>query len=140
LLLTTKGLAFLLPVTRGTGLLLLAKIVFVLLAKIGFLLLLMLLLLATSGLLLGFLSAISCLDLLPLTTKGLGFLLLEAIAVLLYKSGLPAQAQLYGAFGYNHTLFALPGRLFHEKPSARSTWSPSAIDGWYLGPATNCDR
>jgi hypothetical protein len=25
--------------------------------------------------------------------------------------------------------------LVHEKPTLRGTWSPHAVDGWYLGPA-----
>jgi hypothetical protein len=50
---------------------------------------------------------------------------------------LSAYAQVHGAFDYNRTPMAPPGTrvMIHEKPSARKTWAPHAVDGWYLGPA-----
>ena len=50
---------------------------------------------------------------------------------------LSAYAHVHGAFDYNRTPLAPPGTrvLIHEKPSVRRTWSPHAVDGWYLGPA-----
>ena len=50
---------------------------------------------------------------------------------------LSAYAQVHGAFDFNRTPLAPPGTrvLIHEKPSVRKTWSPHAVDGWYLGPA-----
>jgi hypothetical protein len=113
---TTKGRVFLLLATRGTGLLLLAKLVFMPLAKIVFLLLtsgigllakmdFFLLLLATTGLLLGYLLASSGLGLLLLTARGLDFLLLEPPARLLYK----------------HRTAHTSWHTRQQKPSARST-------------------
>ena len=42
-----------------------------------------------------------------------------------------------GQFDYNRTPLAPPGTrvLVHEKPSARDSWSPHGVDGWYIGPA-----
>jgi hypothetical protein len=42
---------------------------------------------------------------------------------------------------YNRTPLAPPGIKvpIHEKPNVRSTWSPHAVDGWYLGPAPDSD-
>ena len=42
-----------------------------------------------------------------------------------------------GHFDYNRTPLAPPGTrvLVHEKPSARDSWSPHGVDGWYIGPA-----
>jgi hypothetical protein len=50
---------------------------------------------------------------------------------------LSAEAILNGQFDYNRTPLAPPGTkvLVHETPAQRSTWSPHAIDGWYLGAA-----
>ncbi len=50
---------------------------------------------------------------------------------------LSAYAQLHGAFDFNRTPLGPPGTrvLIHEKPSARETWAPHAVKGWYLGPA-----
>ena len=50
---------------------------------------------------------------------------------------LSAWSQLHGIFDFNRTPLAPPGTrvLVHEKPSLRGTWSPHAVDGWYLGPA-----
>jgi hypothetical protein len=50
---------------------------------------------------------------------------------------LSAQAHINGAFDFNHTSLAPPGTkvFIHEKPSARGTWAPHAVKGWYLGPA-----
>lgn len=55
---------------------------------------------------------------------------------------LSAQAQVHGPFDYNRTPLAPPGIrvLVHEKPDKRSTWSPHASDGWYVGPATESYR
>jgi hypothetical protein len=50
---------------------------------------------------------------------------------------LSAWAQINGHFDFNRTPLALPGIrvLIHEKPQNRETWSPHALDGWYIGPA-----
>ena len=50
---------------------------------------------------------------------------------------LSAQAQVHGAFDFNRTPLGPPGTrvLVHEKPTARATWAPHAVDGWYIGPA-----
>jgi hypothetical protein len=50
---------------------------------------------------------------------------------------LSAEAFLNSAFDYNRTPLAPPGTkiLIHETPSQRKTWSPQAVDGWYLGAA-----
>jgi hypothetical protein len=50
---------------------------------------------------------------------------------------LSAWAQVHGEFNYNNTPLAPPGTrvLVHEKPGVRPSWSPHAVDGWYLGPA-----
>jgi hypothetical protein len=58
---------------------------------------------------------------------------------------LSAWAQVHGLFDFNRTPLAPPGTrvLVHEKPDLRGTWSPHAVDGWYLGPAMNhyrCDQ
>jgi hypothetical protein len=55
---------------------------------------------------------------------------------------LSAWAQLNGAFDYNCTPIAPPGTrvLIHEKPDKRESWSPHALDGWYVGPALDSDR
>lgn len=52
---------------------------------------------------------------------------------------LSKHAQLHGAFDYNRTPRAPCGTLLlvHEKSSVPGTRSPHAVDGWYLGPATN---
>jgi hypothetical protein len=48
-----------------------------------------------------------------------------------------AWSQVHGLFDFNRTPLAPPGTRFpvHEKPSLRGTWSPHAVDRWYLGPA-----
>ncbi|EEC51526.1 predicted protein [Phaeodactylum tricornutum CCAP 1055/1] len=50
---------------------------------------------------------------------------------------LSAWAQVHGAFDFNRTPLAPPGVkvLVHEKPTVRKSWSPHAVDGWYIGPA-----
>lgn len=52
---------------------------------------------------------------------------------------LSAHVQLHGLFDFNRTPIAPPGIrvLVHEKPNQRTTWSPHALDGWYVGPALN---
>jgi hypothetical protein len=52
------------------------------------------------------------------------------------NSRLLAWSQVHGAFDFNRTPLAPPGTrvLVHEKPTLRGTWSPHAVDGWYLGP------
>jgi hypothetical protein len=49
---------------------------------------------------------------------------------------LSAQAHINGAFDFDRTTLAPSGTkvLIHEKPSARGTWAPHAVEGWYLGP------
>jgi hypothetical protein len=48
-------------------------------------------------------------------------------------------AQLYGHYGFNQAPMAPPGTrvIAHEKPKQRASWDPHAVDGWYLGPATD---
>jgi hypothetical protein len=55
---------------------------------------------------------------------------------------LSAWAQIHGSFDYNRTPLGPPGTrvLAHEKPDARTTWSPHTLDGWYVGPAMNSYR
>jgi hypothetical protein len=55
---------------------------------------------------------------------------------------LSAWAQLNGTFDFNRTPLAPPGIrvLVHQKPDNRSTWSPHAEDGWYVGPALESYR
>ena len=55
---------------------------------------------------------------------------------------LSAYAQVFGAFDFNATPLAPPGIrvLVHEKPKDRGTWSPHALDGWYVGPAMESYR
>jgi len=55
---------------------------------------------------------------------------------------LSAWAQVNGQFDYNRTPLAPPGTrvLVHEKPSARDSWSPHSVDGWYIGPALESYR
>lgn len=55
---------------------------------------------------------------------------------------LSAWAQVFGAYDFNRTPIAPPGIrvLVHEKPSVRKTWSPHAVDGWYIGPALESYR
>jgi hypothetical protein len=52
---------------------------------------------------------------------------------------LSAYAQVHGLFDFNRTPIAPPGTkvLVHEKPDVRGTWSPDAVEGWYVGPAHN---
>lgn len=55
---------------------------------------------------------------------------------------LSAFAQLNGTFDFNRHPMGPPGTavLAHEKPTARTTWSPHALEGWYVGPALNSYR
>jgi hypothetical protein len=55
---------------------------------------------------------------------------------------LSAYAQLQGTFDFNRTPLAPPGIrvLVHVKPDQRTTWSPHATDGWYIGPAMESYR
>jgi Reverse transcriptase (RNA-dependent DNA polymerase) len=55
---------------------------------------------------------------------------------------LSAHAQMNGHYDFNRTPIAPPGIrvLVHEKPSARGTWAPHALDGWYVGPALDSYR
>ena len=50
---------------------------------------------------------------------------------------LSAYAHVHGAFDYNRTPLAPPGIkvLAHILPDDRPSWSPHAIDGFYVGPA-----
>ena len=50
---------------------------------------------------------------------------------------LSAYSQIFGSFDFNRTPIAPLGTklLIHEKPGPRASWSPHAIDGWYIGPA-----
>ena len=44
---------------------------------------------------------------------------------------------LEGDFNFQNTPLAPPGCkvLVHQKPIQRASWSPHAVDGWYVGPA-----
>lgn len=55
---------------------------------------------------------------------------------------LSSWAQLCGTFDYNCTPIAPPGIrvLVHEPSTTRTTWSPHASDGWYVGPAMESYR
>jgi hypothetical protein len=55
---------------------------------------------------------------------------------------LSSHAQMHGQFKFNCTPMAPPGIrvLVHDKPDKRTTWSPKALDGWYLGPALDAYR
>ena len=55
---------------------------------------------------------------------------------------LSAWAQVHGIFDYNRCPLAPPGCrvLVHEKPQNRTTWSPHALDRWYVGPALDSYR
>jgi hypothetical protein len=55
---------------------------------------------------------------------------------------LSAHAQMNGQFDFNRTPMAPPGLrvLVHEKPDLRTSYSPKALDGWYLGPALDAYR
>lgn len=50
--------------------------------------------------------------------------------------------QVHGIFDYNRCPLAPPGCcvLVHEKPQNRTTWSPHALDRWYVGPALDSYR
>ena len=50
---------------------------------------------------------------------------------------LSAEAQLNGAFDFNITPLAPPGKksLIYESSSDRRTWASHGVDSWYLGPA-----
>ena len=50
---------------------------------------------------------------------------------------LSAYSQMEGAFGFNKIPLAPVGMkvIFHKKTESRPTWSPHAVEGWYLGPA-----
>ena len=53
-----------------------------------------------------------------------------------------AWAYLNGTFDFNRTPIAPPGIrvLIHEKSDKRTSWSPHALDGWYIGPALDSYR
>ena len=53
-----------------------------------------------------------------------------------------AWAHLNGTFDFNRTPIAPPGIrvLIHEKADKRTSWSPHALDGWYIGPALDSYR
>jgi Reverse transcriptase (RNA-dependent DNA polymerase) len=53
-----------------------------------------------------------------------------------------AWAQYNGQFDFDRTPLGPPGCrvLAHEKPTARETWAPHAVDGWYIGPALESYR
>ena len=55
---------------------------------------------------------------------------------------LSAWAQINGTFDYNRVPLAPSGChvLVHAKPQNRTTWSPHALDGWYVRPATDAYR
>ena len=50
---------------------------------------------------------------------------------------LSAYEQLNGGFDFNRTPLGPLGCkvIFHEMPSARGSWSPHGVDGYYVGPA-----
>jgi Reverse transcriptase (RNA-dependent DNA polymerase) len=53
-----------------------------------------------------------------------------------------AWAQYNGQFDFDRTPLGPPGCRVraHEKPTARETWAPHAVDGWYIGPALDSYR
>jgi hypothetical protein len=55
---------------------------------------------------------------------------------------LSAFAQIAGSFDFNCNPLGPPGTfvLAHEKPINRTTWSPHALEGWYVGPALDSYR
>ncbi|GAX19836.1 hypothetical protein FisN_11Lu298 [Fistulifera solaris] len=55
---------------------------------------------------------------------------------------LSAFAQLNGTFDFNRHPLGPPGTfvLAHEKPGNRTTWSPHALEAWYIGPALESYR
>ena len=55
---------------------------------------------------------------------------------------LSAWAQVNGHYDFNRNPIAPPGIrvLVHEKPAQRKSWSPHAVDGWYVGPALESHR
>ncbi len=61
---------------------------------------------------------------------------------LTYHPKLSALAQVNGSSDFNPTPIGPPCTrvLAHEKPSNRETWSPHALDGWYVGPALESYR
>ena len=50
---------------------------------------------------------------------------------------LSAYAMLEGEFNYNKTPIAPPGTkaLIYQDPSIHTSWSPHALDAWYVGRA-----
>ena len=50
---------------------------------------------------------------------------------------LSAYEQLNGVFDFNRTPLGPLGCkvIFHEMPSARGSWSPHGVEGYYIGPA-----
>jgi hypothetical protein len=52
-----------------------------------------------------------------------------------------AYSYVFGANDFNATPLP-PGIciLIHEKPQNRKTWSPHALDGWYVGPALESNQ
>jgi hypothetical protein len=55
---------------------------------------------------------------------------------------LSAWAQVNGNYDFNRIPIAPPGIrvLVYETPTARASWSPHAVDGWYVGPAQDSYR
>ena len=55
---------------------------------------------------------------------------------------LSAYTQAHGAFDFNKTPLGPPGTrvLVFETPSVRETRVPHAVEGWYIGPATEYYR
>jgi hypothetical protein len=55
---------------------------------------------------------------------------------------LSAWAQVNGAFTFNRTPITPPGIrvLVHETPDVRTSWAPHAVDGWYIGTASDLYR
>ena len=55
---------------------------------------------------------------------------------------LSAWAQVNRTYDYNRVPLAPPGCrvLVHTKPQHCTTWSPHALDGWYVGPAVDSYR
>ena len=61
---------------------------------------------------------------------------LNLLRTLRINPRLLAWSQVHGLFDFNRTPLAPPGtRVLVHEPSLRGTWSPHAVDGWYLGPA-----
>jgi hypothetical protein len=68
----------------------------------------------------------------PLPLQGL--LTLNLFRESRIKPNLSAWAQVHEAFDYNSTPLAPPRPLLvYETESLRGTWTPHAVDGWYIG-------